>query len=53
MKIDSPRGALRFDPTNHNPISDIHIRTVQADPLRHVVTDVLKEVRHPDAGCVL
>ena len=28
MKIDSPRGALRFDPKNHNPISDIHMRTV-------------------------
>ena len=54
MKIDSPRGALRFDPKNHNPISDIHMRTVQANPLRHVVTDVLKDVRHPDSGaCVL
>src|SRR4029453_11665967 len=54
MKIDSPRGALRFDPKNHNPISDIHMRTVQANPLRHVVTDVLNDVRHPDSGaCVL
>jgi hypothetical protein len=27
---------------------------VQANPLRHVVTDVLKDVRHPDSGaCVL
>jgi len=52
--LDSPRGALRFDPKNHNPISDIHMRTVQANPLRHVVTDVLKDVRHPDTGaCVL
>ena len=48
-----PRGPLRFDPKNHNPISDIHLRTVQAGPLRHVVVDVLKDVRHPDMGCVL
>jgi len=53
MKIDSPRGALRFDPKNHNPISDIHMRTVQANPLRHVVIDVLKDVRHPEGGCTL
>ena len=53
MRIDSPRGPLRFDPKNHNPISDIHLRTVQAGPLRHVVVDVLKDVRHPDMGCVL
>ena len=53
MRIDSPRGALRFDPKNHNPISDIHLRTVQGGPLRHVVIDVLKDVRHPDMGCVL
>ena len=33
--------------------SDIHMRTVQAKPLRHVVVDVLKDVRHPDMGCVL
>jgi hypothetical protein len=26
---------------------------VQAGPLRHVVVDVLKDVRHPDMGCVL
>ncbi len=53
MRIDSPRGPLRFDPKNHNPISDVHLRTVQAGPLRHVVVDVLKDVRHPDMGCVL
>ena len=54
MRIDSPRGPLRFDPKNHNPISDIHLRTVQAGPLRHVVVDVLKDVKHPDnMGCVL
>jgi len=30
------------------------MRTVQANPLRHVVTEVLKDVRHPDGGaCVL
>ena len=30
------------------------MRTVQANPLRHVVTDVLKDVCHPDSGaCVL
>lgn len=53
MKIDSPRGPLRFDPKNHNPISDIQMRTVQGNPLRHVVIDVLKDVRHPGTGCVL
>jgi hypothetical protein len=26
---------------------------VQGGPLRHVVIDVLKDVRHPDMGCVL
>ena len=30
------------------------MRTVQANPLRYVVTEVLKDVRHPDGGgCVL
>ena len=53
MKIDSPRGPLRFDPKNHNPISDIHMRVVQANPLRHVVVDLLKDVKHPEGGCVL
>ena len=51
--IGSPRGPLRFDPKNHNPISDIHMPTVQANPLRHVVTDVLKDVRHPNGGGIL
>jgi branched-chain amino acid transport system substrate-binding protein len=50
MKIDSPRGPLRFDPKNHNPIQDLHMRVVQANPLRHVVVDVLKQVTHPDSG---
>ncbi len=50
MRLDSPRGSLRFDPRNHNPIQDVHIRVVQANPLRHVVIDALKDVRHPDNG---
>ena len=50
MKLDSPRGRLRWDPKNHNPICDLHVRVVQANPLRHVVVDVLKEVTHPDTG---
>jgi branched-chain amino acid transport system substrate-binding protein len=50
MKIDSPRGTLRWDPRTHNPIEDIHMRVVQANPLRHVVVDVLKNVTHPDSG---
>ena len=49
-KLDSPRGPLRFDPKNHNPIQDIHMRVVQAGPLRSVVVDVLKDVTHPDNG---
>ena len=53
MKIDSPRGPLRFDPKNHNPIEDLHMRAVQAAPLRSVVIDVLKDVRHPDNPCTL
>ena len=53
MRIDSPRGPLRFDPKNHNPIEDIHMRVVQAGPLRHVVVDILKEVRHPEGACTL
>jgi branched-chain amino acid transport system substrate-binding protein len=52
-KLDSPRGPLRFDPKNHNPILDQHIRVVEAKPLRSVVVDVLKDVTHPDAGCKL
>ena len=52
--VDFEVRAGGFEPKNHNPISDIHMRTVQANPLRHVVTDVLKDVRHPDSGaCVL
>jgi len=50
MKIDSPRGPLRFDPKNHNPIQDMHMRVVEMKPLRHVVVDVLKQVAHPDTG---
>jgi branched-chain amino acid transport system substrate-binding protein len=50
MRIDSPRGPLRFDPKNHNPIQDIQMRVVEAKPLRHVVVDVLKQVTHPDSG---
>jgi branched-chain amino acid transport system substrate-binding protein len=50
MKLDSPTGVLRWDPKNHNPIRDQHIRVVQANPLRHVVVDMLKDVRHPDTG---
>jgi branched-chain amino acid transport system substrate-binding protein len=50
MKVDSPRGTLRWDARTHNPIEDVHVRTVQAGPLRHVVTDVLKNVTHPDNG---
>jgi branched-chain amino acid transport system substrate-binding protein len=50
MKIDSPRGRLRWDPKNHNPILDIHMRIVQANPLHHTVVDMLKDVAHPDTG---
>ena len=50
MKIDSPRGRLRFDPRNHNPIQDIHMRVVQANPLHSAVVDILKDVTHPDSG---
>jgi branched-chain amino acid transport system substrate-binding protein len=50
MKLDSPRGPLRWDPKNHNPIQDIHMRVVQANPLHHAVVDVLKDVTHPDTG---
>jgi len=50
MKLDSPRGRLRWDPKNHNPILDIHMRVVQANPLHHVVVDMLKDVAHPDSG---
>lgn len=53
LRIDSPRGPLRFDSVNHNPIQDLHMRTVEPNPLRHVVVDVLKEVRHPAGGCRL
>ncbi len=52
-KLDSPRGPFRFDPKTHNPIQDQHMRVVEANPLRHVVVDTVKEARHPDAGCVL
>jgi branched-chain amino acid transport system substrate-binding protein len=52
-KFDSPRGPLRFDPKNHNPIQDQHIRIVEAKPLRSVVVDTLKDVTHPDGGCKL
>ena len=50
MKIDSPRGPLRFDPKNHNPIQNVHMRVVQAAPLHSAVVDVLKDVTHPDSG---
>jgi len=50
MKIDSPRGTLRFDPKTHTAIQDIHIRQVQANPVRSVVIDILKNVAHPDTG---
>jgi branched-chain amino acid transport system substrate-binding protein len=50
MKFDSPRGAFRFDPKTHTPIQDIHIRQVQANPVRSVVVDMLKNVAHPDNG---
>jgi branched-chain amino acid transport system substrate-binding protein len=50
MKFDSPRGVFRFDPKNHTPIEDIHVRQVQANPVRSVVVDVLKNVAHPDNG---
>ncbi len=52
-KFDSPRGRLRFDPYNHNPILDQHMRVVQANPLRSVVVDVIKDVTHPHRGCTL
>jgi len=52
-KLDSPRGPLRFDPKNHNPILDQHMRIVEAKPLRSVVVDVIKDVTHPDQGCKL
>jgi branched-chain amino acid transport system substrate-binding protein len=50
MTIDSPRGTLRFDPKNHNPLQDLHLRVVQGNPLRHVLVDHLKESTHPDNG---
>jgi branched-chain amino acid transport system substrate-binding protein len=50
MKIDSPRGPLRFDPKNHNPIQNSHMRVVQANPLHSAVVDILKDVTHPDTG---
>ena len=50
MKIDSPRGRLRFDPKNHNPIQDLHMRVVQANPLHNAVVEILKDVTHPDSG---
>jgi branched-chain amino acid transport system substrate-binding protein len=50
MKIDSPRGPLRFDPKNHNPIQNIHMRVIQANPLHSAVVDILKDVTHPDTG---
>jgi branched-chain amino acid transport system substrate-binding protein len=50
MKIDSPRGPLRFDPKNHNPIQHTHMRVVQANPLHSAVVDILKDVTHPDSG---
>ncbi|HET7343453.1 MAG TPA: ABC transporter substrate-binding protein [Methylomirabilota bacterium] len=50
MKLDSPRGRLRWDPKNHNPIQDLQMRVVQTNPLRHVVVDILKDVTHPDTG---
>jgi branched-chain amino acid transport system substrate-binding protein len=50
MTLDSPRGTLRFDPRTHNPIEDVHLRVVQANPLRHVVVDILRAVAHPDQG---
>jgi branched-chain amino acid transport system substrate-binding protein len=52
-KIDSPRGPFRFDPKTHNPIQDQHMRIVEANPLRHVVVDTIKDARHPEAGCHL
>jgi len=52
-KLDSPRGPLRFDPKNHNPILDQHIRIVEANPVRSTVVDVLKDVTHPEGGCTL
>jgi branched-chain amino acid transport system substrate-binding protein len=52
-RIDSPRGPLRFDPKNHNPIQDMHIRVVEANPLRSVVTDTIKDLAHPNVGCNL
>jgi branched-chain amino acid transport system substrate-binding protein len=50
MKIDSPRGPLRFDPKNHNPIQHTHMRVVQTSPLHSAVVDILKDVTHPDSG---
>jgi branched-chain amino acid transport system substrate-binding protein len=50
MKFDSPRGPFRFDPKTHTGIQDIHIRQVQANPVRSVVVDMLKNVAHPDNG---
>jgi branched-chain amino acid transport system substrate-binding protein len=50
MKIDSPRGPLRFDPKNHNPIQNSHMRVVQATPLHSAVVDIIKDVTHPDSG---
>lgn len=51
--IDSPRGPFRFDPKNHNPIQDMHIRVVENNPLRSVVVDQFKDSTHPDVGCKL
>lgn len=51
--IDSPRGPLRFDPKNHNPIQDMHVRVVESKPLRSVVIDTIKNSTHPDLGCKL
>jgi len=50
MKIDSPRGPLRFDPRNHNPIQNVQMRVVQANPLHSAVVDIIKDVTHPDSG---
>jgi branched-chain amino acid transport system substrate-binding protein len=50
IKVDSPSGAFRLDPKNHNPVRDQHMRVAQANPVRHVVIDLIKDVRHPDTG---
>jgi branched-chain amino acid transport system substrate-binding protein len=49
-EVRQPAGAFRFDPKTHTPIQDIHIRQVQANPVRSVVVDMLKNVAHPDNG---